>query len=245
MIAVSSLKFVVEERVKPGHSHELQHVKWFQGRGIWSHQFVVLNFQAPKSQPIYIRVERDKTSWLNIWQGNLIKDLGIDADERLLTAESDCIAEYAIHSGATGSRPSYTLQNLGQLIEFINHHSPCYSLSAFNCWWFAGCVFSSIARRLGSDHIQAHRSVGASGREEMTFVEALVFCDTYYVFSRWPYWILIGYIPLVLASFLSFHTDAICATFVALSLAVDGWSVYYLVSACDIGQMSVCPEKSE
>lgn len=210
----------------------LQHVAWYEDKGIWSHQYIILKFQGPKSKSRYYRVERDKTGWFNIWPGNLDKRIITDQIPSPLTQHSYCLADYEVIAESAGSHSTFTPVHLGQLIDHINKDSPYYSLTAFNCWWFAGCVFSSVARRvhdLGSVRLEAHCSVATPARRTAPMEEVIDLCGTYYIFSRRPYWINLGYVPLVLISMVSTLTDALFFGFIALSLAVEMSSVFKLV----------------
>lgn len=153
-----------------------------------------------------------------------------EGNNETLVKHSFCIAEYDITNLTNAPRSDFAPPDLSRLIDHINTQSSIYTLYPFNCWWFADCVFRSIAAHVGSRRLTAHQSVATFERREVTLNDALAFCDAYYVLGHRPYWIIVGYIPLLLAAMTASHwTGAAFYGLVWSSLVVDILSVYNLV----------------
>lgn len=139
----------------PGHlkDYVMTHITRYQERSFWNHQYIVVRYRGRTSHSsvIFVRVERDKTEWLDVWSDNLEQKISASTTERVLTANSDRVTDDHISPEVAEKSRVATLPSLGSLIEALQAHSPRYTFPTYNCWWFASCVYHSVMSRVADE----------------------------------------------------------------------------------------------
>ncbi|KAG8979809.1 hypothetical protein FRB94_010827 [Tulasnella sp. JGI-2019a] len=208
----------------------LSRFSWWQQNDIYSHQFVVAEFEDRSSLAIRrsMRIEREKSNWIPR-RGILETYFRTSSTKADLTVDSFCVAVCTVDPACT-QRDQHTPELIERSIDKINEFSSSYSFLAFNCWWFAGCPFFCIAHFIGPSNltIRCSREVDHS-LDDSTFEEAMAFCEAYYLRSHWPYWILVSPPMITIAGSLSLITNWCFLGYTIPPALVLAWLMYYII----------------
>ncbi|KAG8862035.1 hypothetical protein FRB97_005656, partial [Tulasnella sp. 331] len=106
---------------------------WWQERGVWKHQYVVVKATPQQgSGTRYFRVERHKTKWLALRKPNILNYVTHSETFQDLTRDSILIADFYVTDTEFARRSDYNIQSLGSLVELINREAPIYALGSVN-----------------------------------------------------------------------------------------------------------------
>ncbi|KAG8854879.1 hypothetical protein FRB96_007279 [Tulasnella sp. 330] len=131
------------------HTFKLVGVSWWQQHDALRHQFLIIGAKSttdPEAEPVFVRIERDKTGWLAWRRGNINDTVRIASTLEALTRRADRIVR--LH---TQPQDDCDLPMLSRLVQVINEESPVYFLPTLNCYWFAFTCFERLGSRMGGD----------------------------------------------------------------------------------------------
>lgn len=220
----------------PGHPDDylMAQVSWYQERGFWNHQYILITFQGRSSSTsalptLFVRLERDKTEWIHVWSKNLVHKIQASTYVNALTTESFRIAYYVVHPAVASQSKHANLTFLGELVEAIQGYSSQYAFLSYNCWWFAGCCYDSIARLVKDDYSLVPEALHTRSSEPTPSEAATLFGAEIYFRNQWPYWMLLGYVVVVLMLVSTFFTYWSILAYGVPAFLIGSWTVYYMM----------------
>ncbi|KAG8988151.1 hypothetical protein FRB94_001060 [Tulasnella sp. JGI-2019a] len=211
----------------------ITHVNWWQERGFWKHQYVIVEALVPRigdSSTRYFRVERHKTEWLALWNTNILDHISYSTLEVDLIPNSVLVAGFGVSNPEDPAQSEYNIEMLGRLIESINKEAPSYILPSVNRWWFAGCTIERLAARLGEDRMKPYRSVSVWAREEQTYQNLIKSCYLVYFHLHWPYWVLPLWTILDLLNLIRIYAFDITQINVIFAAFVELWAIFQYIA---------------
>ncbi|KDQ52978.1 hypothetical protein JAAARDRAFT_39690 [Jaapia argillacea MUCL 33604] len=135
--------------LRPGHqSSKLVEMHWCKEPEAPGHEYIVLKFTAPYTST-WVRMERDSTSWLSVFgqqeeaRRNCKDMLKVRDGIAELTKPHDRLMASITVSNEHSSAIHFL--HLSLLQHKLNEKAPVYDLTTFNCWWYAGCIWESVA----------------------------------------------------------------------------------------------------
>ncbi|KDQ61711.1 hypothetical protein JAAARDRAFT_190438 [Jaapia argillacea MUCL 33604] len=136
----------------------IREISWAKEAGFPSHEYILLTFGGKDdSNPIFdttLRLERDVNSWFKIFGSRF--GLGSNCRDTVSIWSSSLAAQ---HSGdrtiayIAVNRTDIDLRHIALLLEVIG----AAKVWSFNCWWYAGCLWSNLARCIGSNYCRFRR----------------------------------------------------------------------------------------
>ncbi|KDQ59829.1 hypothetical protein JAAARDRAFT_33402 [Jaapia argillacea MUCL 33604] len=153
----------------------LMEMYWFKETNIPGHEYIALRFDFALSC-VWVRLERDTSSWLRVLgqkqQENARKNchdkLKIRDDLADIIKPTDRVMA-SLH--VTGRTSFITFLHLALLQRHLNQKVPIYDIATFNCWWYASCLWESVAYWLRLAGIEACFRVKCGNPNEQRVAE--------------------------------------------------------------------------
>ncbi|KDQ59853.1 hypothetical protein JAAARDRAFT_192309 [Jaapia argillacea MUCL 33604] len=147
---------------------------WLKEPFFPGHEYVLLRYDLNLSS-IWLRLERDSSSWMTILghhqqetqtKRSRCKDKVTvrDSFSALAKPKDRVVASLFVAHGVQSS--FVTFLHLALLLRCLNHKAQNYDIVTFNCWWYAGCIWESVAYWLRQAGSETFFRIGTKNSEE-------------------------------------------------------------------------------